>query len=79
MSECVSVETSGLIAETRHAIGMAYVHCGSKKPHLCIINLAHCECKSLLYRSSRLSVVCLSVLRQISITQRDRREISSLL
>jgi len=41
-----------------------------------IIRLAHCKCKSLMQRPSRLSSVCLSVPRQISKTKRDRREIS---
>jgi len=48
---------------------------------LLVIKLAHLQCESLLFRSLRLSsaVCCLSVLRQISKTTRDTREISSLL
>jgi len=46
-----------------------------------LVRLAHCKCKSLMKRSSRLSSVCLSLFlsfpRQISKTKRDRREISS--
>jgi len=38
---------------------------------------AHLLCDSLLFRSPRLSAVCLSVPRQISETTRDTREISS--
>jgi len=39
-------------------------------------SITHCMCKSIMQRSSRLSV-CLSVSRQISKTKQDRREISS--
>ena len=42
-----------------------------------LVRLAHCKCKSLMQRSSRLTSVCLSSPRQISKTKRDRREISS--
>ena len=42
-----------------------------------VIVLAHCKYKSLQFRSSRLSVCRMSVPRQISLTKRDRREISS--
>jgi len=46
-----------------------------------IIRLAHCKCKSLLFCSSHLTVVCLSVclsvLSQILKTRQDKREILS--
>ena len=41
-----------------------------------LIRLAHCNYKSLLFWSPRLSSVCLSVPHQISKTKRVRREIS---
>ena len=43
-----------------------------------VIRLSHSKCKSLMFRSSHMlsSVVCLSVPRQISKSERDRRKIS---